>query len=129
MPSKLRIALDFDNLMSLICSSSHTRCAINRSMNEYPVAPVSNKAVVFILLLLPSIHEVTKDSSAKKSPGKDDDDTINGFSPLLTTSAEVRRFPTAVHVLLPLPCGSLQASSLASILSNIPRSCDLSPCT
>ena len=107
--------------MGLICNSSHKCRTIDGSMNEYPVAPVSNKAVVLILLLLPSIHEVVKVSPAKKSLDKDDDDIINGLSPLLTPSAEVRRFlPATSRLLAPpvLPCGSQLASSLASIFSN-----------
>ena len=122
MLSKPRIALSFDSLIGLICSLSHTQRAIDKLMNEYLVALVSNNIIVFILLLHPSIHEVTKGFSAKKLPGKDNDYISNGFSPLLMILAEVKCFPTAVHVLFPLPCGSQQASLLASILLNIPRS-------
>ena len=103
-PLNPRIALGLDSLMGSICSLSHTRRAIDGSMNEYPVAPVSNKAVVLISLLFSKIHGVTKASSAKKSPGKLDDDTINGFSPLLTTSAEVPRFPPVALVPSVPPC-------------------------
>ena len=35
---------------------------------------------------------MVKVSSAKKLPGKDDNDTINDLSPLLTLLAEVKRF-------------------------------------
>ena len=102
-PSKPQRALGLDSVTGLICSLSHTRRAIDVSINEYPVAPVSNNAVVFILLLFLSIHEVTKASSMKKLPGKLDDDTINGFSPLSTTSTEVKRLlparrPTLRHL-------------------------------
>ena len=100
------MALGLDSLMGSIYSLSHTRRTIDGSMNEYPVAPVSNKAVVLISLLFPKIHGVTKASSAKKSPGKLDDDTINGKSlPLLTTSAEVLCFPPVAPVLPAPPCG------------------------
>ena len=66
--------------MGLISRLSHIRCVIAGLTNQYPVAPVSNNAVVFISSLFLSVHEVTKASSAKKSPGNVDDDTINGFS-------------------------------------------------
>ena len=98
-PSKPQIALGLDSLIGLICSLLHTRRAIDESINEYPIAPVSSKAVVLISLLLPSIHKATNVVSVKKSPGKLDDDTINGFIPsLLTTLAEVRRFLTGFPV-------------------------------
>ena len=100
LPSKPQKALGLDNLTGSICSLSHTRRTIDGSINEYPVAPVSNKAVVSISLLFPRVHKVTKAFSAKKLPGKEEDDTINGFSPLLTPSAEVKRFPTVILGLL-----------------------------
>ena len=99
------MALGLDSLMGSIYSLSHTRRTIDGSMNEYPVAPVSNKAVVLILLLFPNIHGATKAFSANKLPGRLDDDTINGFSPLLTTSAEVSRFPPVALVPPAPPCG------------------------
>ena len=64
------MALGFDNQMGLISSSSHTRQAIAGSTNKYPVAPVSNNAVVFILLLFPSRHRATNAFLAKKLQGK-----------------------------------------------------------
>ena len=87
-------------------------------MNKVFVALISNKAVVLILLLLFSIHEVVKASPAKKSPGKNDDDTINDLSPLLKFLAEVRHFPPATPVFFPLKCKSQLARSLASIFFN-----------
>ena len=93
LPSKPQIAFGFDSLMGSISSSSHIRRTIDGSTKKYPVAPVSNKAVVLILLLLPSVHVANNACSAKKSPGNVDDDTINGKSlPLSTTSTEVRCF-------------------------------------
>ena len=74
------MALGFDNQMGSISSLLHTRQAIAGLMKEYPVAPVSNNAVVLILPLFPSMQEATKASSAKKSPDNKDDNTINGFS-------------------------------------------------
>ena len=107
--------------MVLICSLSHTRRTIDESTNEYPVAPVSNKAVILISLLLLSIHEVVKASPAKKSPDKDDDDTINSFSPsLFTTLAEARRFPTGLPIsVLFAPPAQSYGSQLASLLASI----------
>ena len=65
--------------MGSISRLSHIYCAIARSTNEYPMVPVSNNVVAFILSLFPSVHKVTKTFSAKNSPGNVDDDTINGF--------------------------------------------------
>ena len=65
--------------MGSICSSLHTQRTINGSINEYSVASVSNNAVVLISFLFSSMHEVTKGFSAKKSPSKLDENTINGF--------------------------------------------------
>ena len=101
--SKPQRALGLDNLTGLICSLSHTQRAIDMSINEYPVAPVSNNAVVSILLLFPSIHKVTMDSSVKKLPSKLDDDTINCFSPLFTTLTEVKHFPLVQRLTLGHP--------------------------
>ena len=69
-------------------------------MNEYPIAPVSNKAVIFISLMFSSIHEVVKASPAKKLSSKNDNETINGFFlPLFITLAEVKRFMPAIFAL------------------------------
>ena len=98
--------------MGLICSLSHTQHTIDESINEYPVALVSNKAVVLISLLLSSIHEVVKVSSAKKLSGKNDNDTINSLSPsLLKILAEVKRF------LIGLPVSVLSAPSVQPCFS------------
>ena len=91
LPSKPQMALGLDNLMGLIIRLSHIRQAITGSTKEYPVAPVSNNAVVFISPLFSSIHGATNASSAKKLPGRLDDDTINGFSSTCNSSA--RGFP------------------------------------
>ena len=109
--------------MVLICSLSHTWRIINELMNEYFIAPVSNKAVVLILLLLPSIHEVVKISLTKKSLGKNDNDIINSLSLLLTPLADVSLFPTGLLIFvffasLVSLCGLQLASSLAFILLN-----------
>ena len=94
--------------MGLICSLSYTRRTIDESMNEYFVAPVSNKAVVLISLLFFSIYEMVKPFSAMKLLGKNDDDTVNGFSPfLLTTLVEVKFFLTGFLTCV-LPALSVQ---------------------
>ena len=67
-------------------------------MNKYLVALISNKTVILILLLLPSIHEVVKASLAKKSPGKNDNNTINSSSPLLMSLTEIKHFFSATPV-------------------------------
>ena len=94
LPSKLQKALGLDSLMGLICSLSHTQRAIDWSINEFLVALVSSKAVILISLLLLSIHKAINVFSVKTSFDKLDNDTINGLSPLLTSLAEIRRFPT-----------------------------------
>ena len=94
-----QIVLGLDSLMGLICSLSHIPRAIDGSMNKYPVASVSSKAIILISLPLPSIFKATNAFLAKKSPNKLDDDIINGFVlPLLTTLAEIRHFLTGFLV-------------------------------
>ena len=84
---KPQIALGFNSLMGFICSLSHRQCTIDGSMNGYSVAPVSNKALVCISLLLLRIQSATKAFLAKKLPSKKELNIINGFSSsLLTTS-------------------------------------------
>lgn len=78
------MALGFDNWMGSISSLLHTRRAIVGSTKEYSVALVSNNTVVLISPLFPNVHRASKASSAKKLPGKLDDDTISVFSVLVS---------------------------------------------
>ena len=119
LPSKPQRTFSLDNLTSLICSLSHTPRAIDGSTKEYPVAPVSNKAVVFISLLLLNVHVANNLCSAKKSLGNVDNDTISGFSPLSTTLTEVQRFPPVPLPTLVQPSDLHQENSSASTHLNI----------
>ena len=112
--------------MDSISSSSHIRCTINGSTKEYPVALISNKTVVLILLLLPSVHVANNVCSAKKSPGNIDEDTINSkFLPLSTTLTKVQRFPPILRPTLVQLFGLHPASSLASNCLSIQSFYDL----
>ena len=115
LPSKPQIVFGFDRLISFISSLSHIQRAIDGSTKKYLVAPVSNKAVVLISLLLPSVHVANNACSAKKSPGNMDDDTINGNSLLLsTTLTEVQRFLPVPRPILVQTSDLHQKNSLAS---------------
>ena len=119
LPSKPQIAFGFNSLMGSISSSSHIRRTIDGSTKEYPVAPVSNKAVVFISLLLLNVHVANNLCSAKKSLGNVDNDTISGFSPLSTTLTEVQRCPPVPLPTLVPPSDLHQENSSASTHLNI----------
>ena len=70
------MTLGLDNLISLISRLSHIHYTIDRSANEYLIAPMFNNVVVFIMILFSSTHRTTKVFSAKKLPSKLDDNTI-----------------------------------------------------
>lgn len=71
---------------------SHTWRTIDRLINEYLIALISNKAVDAISLLFSRLYKTTIVFLAKKSPGSKDDDTINGFLPLSTILTKVKCF-------------------------------------
>ena len=89
LPSNSLIGLGFANCIKEIYSISHTWHTIAKSMKAIPIALVSNKEMVLILLILPRLYATTKALLVNKLLGKLEAEINNSFSP-----------PTATFVLV-----------------------------
>ena len=92
LPSNSLIDLGLANWIKEIYNTSHTWCAIAKSMKVILIAPISNKEVILISFILLRLHATTRASLVNRLSGRLEAKINNSFSLLTATVVWVRYF-------------------------------------